>query len=353
MFLNSRKKIKSTPPQPRSALEPTDNGWTFKKLLDEQPNFRGNIEHLCHIKKIAYLAGEEREKYLEKWNKWARNRTEEIDLQGAYLAEGNLQGINLCFSDLRGIDLYGASLIGANLFQANLSNAILEMSNLEDAELLQTNLNGASLRKSRNYILSDNSIERTKFSPNSADPYSVLRRNYTGFRFTIILLLTLCALSPFIFDSLLWLTVNNVQFQINKFDTKFENVLSDIQKESPLTNLQLDRLKKFSKNLNPYTSSSYKKSRIIYEIFGWCGGFVQVILTLVLLVYNTGRGIVTIRVNGLREEETMSAQVPLGKDYLYLFRYHRMLQVLFILTCIIFAIRISNFLWMPVFIPSS
>jgi hypothetical protein len=93
---------------------------------------------------------------VEVWNEWREAKHDiQPDLTEADLTEADLTGANLSGADLSGADLSGATLVNTNLSEAKLH----EVSGM---------------------ILDSTFIRNARFSPRATDPWSILRRSYTG-----------------------------------------------------------------------------------------------------------------------------------------------------------------------------
>ena len=138
---------------------------------------------------------------------WAK--LEGTNLINANLKEANLGNANLEGADLRMAKLEGAILRNANLEGAVLDDAKLEGANLSDAninniDILYTDLRGADLRGAKNVVFDQTLIEGCLLSPNSDEPWTVLRRNYTGSKLLFHLLLLIAFLIPLVSKTFLW-----------------------------------------------------------------------------------------------------------------------------------------------------
>jgi hypothetical protein len=138
----------------------------------------------------------------------------EMDLRGARLNGAALAGADMTGANLTGAHLEGADLRAATLDDADLSGANLSAANLEGASLAAANLSDAVLRGVRKLRFDDNEILGARLTVRHAnddergfgrllrspfvlretdDPWSLLRRTYTGTN----LILSLLALLPF------------------------------------------------------------------------------------------------------------------------------------------------------------
>ena len=112
-------------------------------FFKEQPDFKGNSEHL----KIILNAINKKD--ISIWNRWREANMEIIpDLKGIYLCgddfeEGCLIGVNFYNTDLK-YSIFNK----ANLSNANLSKADLFSADLSDAKLNKSNCTGANISQS-------------------------------------------------------------------------------------------------------------------------------------------------------------------------------------------------------------
>ena len=209
------------------------------------------------------------------------------DLSGARLDGANLSGIDLSGAklwgvDLSGVDLSGVDLSGVDLSEANLSGATLSEANLSEADF--------RVDKKSKILLSGNYIKNTRFAPGAKDPWNVLRRNYTGHWFAIILILTFAAIAPKAYQVLQW------------------------EREHLGPAPQMLPVKRWEVILG--------WSR---ELVGFNLSFTFFCLTILLLIYNGLRLFVTMKVQSLRYEEERSSHTPASSEYKYLWRLHRVI----------------------------
>ncbi len=217
-----------------------------------------------------------------------------IDFRGADLrgvdfkGQGvkNLSSAKLAETNLSGVDLSGLDLIGADL-----SGAKLENTNLKDTKLYDANLSGADVRKSIGLILDSNYIRDTRFASNASDPWSILRRRYTGANFILNLLLLSIFVIPLVAKTIFWSVVNSTQNALAESAVALEtNCLSAECRDFPVLGLVL----------------GFDQS-IIYGCFA-----------STLLLYNFLRGVLTWFVGPLRDEEERSNYAPALRSYQWL-----------------------------------
>jgi uncharacterized protein YjbI with pentapeptide repeats len=300
------------------------------------------------------MANEEHLKILRQgvdvWNKWRKdNPTIHPELSGAYLMSHDLRGAalmiaNLAEADLRAAKLSDANLYGANLTRANLGAAELTRTNLGDAHLVKTNLQHAKLSQAKleranleEAILIDaldvrldaNLIRNARFSPYAKDPWSVLRRSYTGSRFALHLLLLLAFVIPYLIRAVTWVGANEAQVMILSTANKLEDFANNIKTDEPRKSALIHEI---ASELSKPCLSRNCKETAVWRILTALDREPQYwILVMALWLYNLSRGILTWRVSPLREEEERSGYCPRyrRKDgYGWLIPLHKTVQAL-------------------------
>ena len=152
-------------------------------------------------------------------------------LQGAYLLRADLSA-----ADLRGADLGGARLGGGNLFEADLrgadlSGADLAGANLKGAVMGRANLDRADVQGVRNLVLDSTDVRNTRFSARAGDPWSILRRAYTGPKLFFNLLLLTAFLLPYVMKTFGWVGANRVQEEVRSTVEKLQAVAANLEQE--------------------------------------------------------------------------------------------------------------------------
>ncbi|MEM7244619.1 MAG: pentapeptide repeat-containing protein [Acidobacteriota bacterium] len=312
-----------------------------------------NPEHLAKLKEGV-----------EAWNEWrAENPHVVPDLGGAEVLVGKLSQANLSAADLSeamlfqadlrearlmnadlsrarmqranlgGAILHGADLTGSDLFMANLSNADIRNSDLSEAHLNKAILTNVDLSRIRGLVLDDNPIEGAKFPPRASDPWSILRRNYTGPRLLFHLLLLVAFVGPYALEAATWLTLSSAQLKAPHLVEAAAGPQAgpiDTWNQTTVGSLLLDR------HRGPWALA----------------------LAVVLLVYNILRGILTASVGPLREEEERTNHTPVlggwnpwGGGYRWLIPLHRVLQVLLVVALASFVFHAWHWFTAPVWLP--
>ena len=141
---------------------------------------------------------------------------------GANLAGANLFGANLTDATFQGADLTGASLQSANCTRtdfagANLTNANLSGANLSNAFLTGTDLTRANLGDfplswwrwwNISFVLDRCLLNGTRLPRRAADPWTKLRRTYSGPSLIFLVLFTAVALISPLSSIVLWSSVS-------------------------------------------------------------------------------------------------------------------------------------------------
>ena len=173
----------------------------------------------------------------------ARACLKDADLQMTYLVGASLAG-----ADLRNARLDGADLRRADLRKADLSGASLREADLSGAKLHQANLDRADLHFVKGLEPDENSVFQTRFTnragiiwkaflsfyrvlywllnkvglargldpvrPEVEDPWSTLRRVYTGPSFFITLLFLVAFVSPYLLQAALLSELSHLESRV-------------------------------------------------------------------------------------------------------------------------------------------
>jgi len=267
------------------------------------------------------------------------------NLKNASLAETNLKNANMGYANLESVSLWNANLNNAdirkailknanltetilkntNLFEANLENARLNNANLTDANLERANLDGAEVRGAKGIVFDSTQVERLLIEGNAPDPWSVLRRNYTGPRFFIHILLLVAFLLPYIGKAIILTGISNGMILIDK-------TLSAIPTEVS-TNTLLNKKPAFW-HLMGFTNDNNIVMAGYFFTIAW-----------MMIAYNIFRYILATKVSDLREAEDRSKITPTKKEYLGLYRLHRIANVFMYIGYGALLFQICRWLW--------
>ncbi len=247
-----------------------------------------------------------------------------VDFSGAILTRCDLrnclvQGGNFSRCDLRRANLFGLDLTECNFQGADLTYADLRETKgliLDDARVLHARFSPANLWISRrlNWLASKGeSIARAAFRiplrPSyrdswipRQDPWSALRRHYTGPMLLFHIALLAVYLAPLALRAIVWREVNLVQSAVEVAQRNL-----NVSQLSPCLLAECD---------DPLP--------VGLAILGFHTGGYSFLFSALLMIYNFVRGFLTYRVSLLRDEEERSNHSPSRKSYLGLFRLHQL-----------------------------
>lgn len=167
---------------------------------------------------------------IQTWNDWRKDNPHVLpqlagaDLAGLDLRSADFGGVDLSSAQLpntklqyavfyngaRGANLIGANLSGADLQHADMRCTALNRAIFKNAKLEDANLADADLRDCIDLVLDDCLIRNARFSLRAPDPWSVLRRVYTGPRLFLNLLFMLLYLLPYLASVVFWTKYSGV-----------------------------------------------------------------------------------------------------------------------------------------------
>ncbi len=304
-------------------------------------------------------------------------------LNGAKLSGADLRHAHLLFADLSGASLSDASLVdagldwanlaGANLTNADLRNATLFRTDLRGADLDDTQLGGAHLAEAHlddatfypaertllrgrvldpgQVWLDECSVQRTRFLPRGRDPWSVLRRTYTGPRFILTLIFLLAFIAPRIGKAMFW---KGVQAGEERVRSTVEQLSESVDSMSnPQRREALQRLIKPLEKYGEFSDTRWKKHSVGGLVLDSNKGALWLGLTLALFVFNLARALVMWFVAPMRDAEERSSVTPAKDDYRKWYYVHRFVVApLFWVSLGVFLWRIGGLLFLPVYLPA-
>lgn len=271
------------------------------ELIKGQPDFCGDWWQLALLTKrvdetdeAPHAPPEER---LRHWNEWTSGseiihlewaelenaRLEHADLEGAHLEHAYLRDAHLEHAILRDSHLEHANLFGASLEHADLRRAYLE-----NATLLEADLSSAELRDARGLRFDDNPIRDIRIEGNARDPWSVLRRSYTGPWFFAHLLLLVIFFAPYAGKVVALTGVAEAYALVSE--------LIPVLEGEPI-------------------SVSFRLTRAFNVLIGIEQGCPAFVFALVVVGYNGLRAVLTLRVSMLRDAEERSVISPRLAEY--------------------------------------
>ena len=242
----------------------------------------------------------------------------EAQLEGANFGVAHLEGAELIAAQLKEAKFSGAQLKGANLLGAQLEGANLLGAQLKGANLRSADLSNADLRDVRGLRFDDTKILRARLTAQPGtfwkrllpwfilspltDPWSTLRRTYTGPNFIIALIALIAFLLPYVFEALAWRSVNTAQ-------TLMRSAASELADRHDMLAALAD--------LEPCLASACETYAVWYLLLAGNRGWLAVVLTGAVIIYNMLRFYLTKTVMAYREEEERSGFTPawLGKVF--------------------------------------
>lgn len=337
-------------------------------------------------------------------------------LRGARLRHACLRDVSLVECDLDGTDLRQADLSGAGMQGANMKGADLRYANLERADLQRVDFSGANLREigvgniwttlfpyhRMPFILDDCYIKDARFSARASDPWSILRRSYTGPLFLVHLIFLTLFIVPYVGRTVFWVGVNQLEESSVEYTIAAIRHASDklrasvdpkamawaysadqfVVKSSPenrhksakehaaiatelylllteaseLVNSEEFEAKRWGEQAKSLVqivpaSIELRERRVVELLLGWDKGLPYFSLVVALLLYNMGRAWLTYSVVLLREEEDRSAHCPAWKEYQRLHAVHRVVAMLLFIAALSFVFHAWHWLAAPVLLP--
>jgi len=238
-------------------------------------------------------------------------------LQNSIFYNANLEGAVFTSASLQNTSFNQVNLQHANFSFANLQDARFSGSNLKHTNLKAANLQGADLRGANNFRLDACFIKDAKFEPKSKDPWSVLRRTYTGPKLIYVMLGLVAFALPYIAKVGLWSLINRVQ----KYTSESDKFLGSRIKAQEISGALLSKVDVSTDNITAVTRclsdncTAYPVWKLIFAVDQdpLVLGFISVplwFLTVTMISYNLLRGVLTYLIATMRDEEERSGFSP-------------------------------------------
>jgi hypothetical protein len=270
-----------------------------------------------------------------------------IYLGNAKLGFAQLENVNLRNAHLENACLCNARLDNANLREARLDSADIRGADITGAKLEDAELEGADVRGVKGIVFDANKIDGFHIEGNAPDPWSVLRRAYTGPRFFFHLLL----LTAFILSYVGKMVVlSGIYEGMVVVDKKVVSVLEKLEQSTDYQKSLHGAVGKATENLPdsrgfveslhettesridalPSLASYFKQLRnqwqdiskkpalwVLLGIDNWKTETLTFFpVSLVMILYNIFRLIFTREVSFLRDAEERSRITPSRKEYM-------------------------------------
>ncbi|MCC5785138.1 MAG: pentapeptide repeat-containing protein [Phycisphaerales bacterium] len=233
-------------------------------------------------------------------------------LDHANLAWSRLGDASLYYASLENADLHGARLdharlIGACIKNTNLDGANLEYANISDARLERANMHRANLdhatvREATGILFDDNAVQRLDIEGGAKDPWSVLRRKYTGPMFFVHLLLVVAFVLPYA-GKVLALTVT---------DRVYAGIRASLEAgaEAPAG-------AEVVRSWLEHFDTAHTQTPAWWALLGGAQAlwWVFVPTAAIILIYNALRGFLTLRVGILRDQADRVLRTPTLEEY--------------------------------------
>ena len=201
-----------------------------------------------------------------------------------------------------------ANLLGARLECADARFARFNRSRLELAGLDQANLRGAT-----GVLFNCNRADRIEIEGDTPDPWSVLRRAYTGPRFFVHLFLLVLFFAPYAIRTAYLTLESRIQTQT------FEQLDEIGRHARRLPTVQrtrtFDEIMSVRARVERGFFDSHVSRPAAWVVIGGARGWRPLGLAIVVILYNAIRAYLTLRVSILRDAEERSGITPALDEY--------------------------------------
>lgn len=277
----------------------------------------------------------------------------------------NFQGPTINFS---GVEFKGR----ARFVNANLSGADFTLARFHAAPAMtRADLREADLRSVSGLVLDDSFIRGARFHALAPDPWSVLRRKYTGVMFTFHVLLLLLFLAPYGARAAFLVGQNRAQTaavgMAGKVADQVEVASGALQVRGEVGALA-ESVALGIGEIGPCLALECREYPVYQVLLGWDRGVGWSLLVAVMLFYNLLRGVLTYHVSLMREAEERSGYSPPWSSgvttgwltstegsfqwtYHWLYRAHQIMAYLVVVAILSFVWHLVDWLSRPVWLP--
>ncbi len=289
-------------------------------------------------------------------------------LEGANLREAHLEKARLQTAHLEGANLRGAHLEGAHLWGAHLEKARLWGAHLERTFMAEAVLDQADVRRATGLRFNANSVFRVRIEGSAKDPWSMLRRNYTGPWFFVHLLLLVAFFTPYTAKFLYLSALSRAQdyvieraqvieSQTEDFERQLAQMASEHENAAPwlprLAQVVSEQRQARGAALRDDLSNRFRPTSAAWVLVGWTDGLWAFGMALIVVIYNLCRGLLTLRVSALRDAEERSQVTPRLAEYWPLYRIHRYASRLLYIALAVTAFNVGYWVWTTtVYVPT-
>lgn len=226
------------------------------------------------------------------------------NLDEAKLTEADFTDADLGWASMRSAEVSFADFRRAKLRFADLGGVTARHARFSGADMLDADLSNADLRDVSGLCLDGHDIRGSRFSPRSKDPWSVVRRNYTGALLLFHFVFLGTFITPYMMRAAAWSA-------------------SDVIRSQTLS-----------------TSGGSGESWPLWQLLlGWDKGLSFALTGAVMILYNLARAILTWWLAQLRDAEERSGFAPSWPSYrwCYWLHHHFMRYV--------FWLALASFIW--------
>ncbi|MCI0657368.1 MAG: hypothetical protein L0170_09900 [Acidobacteria bacterium] len=214
------------------------------------------------------------------------------------------------------------------------------------------NLEGANLRHVVGLRLNTTRTRGARFTAGARDPWSILRRNYTGAQLAFRLLLLLAFVLPYMAKTMFWIGVNRSQATLMEIAERLEKAAANLASSGNPDASALAEVVARTRELEASMTRHSRKWSVWQLLLGLDKSWTYSTLAIALLLYYAARGLLTWRVGPLRDEEERSGYSPSWREYGRLFVLHRIATVLFVVSLASFVWHGVHWLFTPVWLPA-
>lgn len=282
---------------------------------------------------------------------------------GARLAGAIIKGSQLSDADLRHTDLREAEFHGSDLRRAQLDGAILWTTHFEEADL----------RGAVGMRFDETIIRNTKFAPRSPDRWSTLRRHYTGPRYVVTLMLLVFFALPYFGKAAGWVAAARTQVALGIVLEEAQSRIDVLGDSAAVGRDVLNQaLQGVKERLPGPQGVHWRETRVWELLLGMDKGPWYFATTLMILLYNFLRGLLTWVVAPMRDAEERSGVSPPHRiqgatapvklsawlrggwteSYAWLWLPHQAVRVLFAVAVASFLFHALNWLTLVVWLPA-
>jgi hypothetical protein len=159
-------------------------------------------------------------------------------------------------------------------------------------------------------VLNSTRIWRTRFSPTANDPWSRLRKGYTGPRLFVNLLLLVAFLLPYAAKCAGWRCVNKVEIAVTDCVSRLTTDMDSASLAREPRAYVLDKLASQLTARVPDEDNGWRRFAVWELLLGFDKKVTYWTTAIALVVYNLLRASLTVLVAPLRDEEERSGHCP-------------------------------------------